>query len=49
MKLADSFGVLGIRTNSDGFGDALGEALKAEAPVLLEVDVPVEMPPFQII
>ena len=49
MKLADSFGVLGIRTHSDGFGDALGEALKAEAPVLLEVDVPVEMPPFQII
>ena len=49
MKLADSFGVLGIRTHSDGFGDALGEALKADAPVLLEVDVPVEMPPFQII
>ncbi len=49
MKLADSFGAVGIRTNSDGFGDALGEALKANAPVLLEVEVPVEMPPFQIV
>jgi acetolactate synthase-1/2/3 large subunit len=49
MKLADSFGAVGIRTNSDGFGDALGEALRADAPVLLEVEVPVEMPPFQIV
>ena len=49
MKLADSFGAVGIRTNSDGFGDALGEALNANAPVLLEVEVPVEMPPFQIV
>ena len=49
MKLADSFGAVGIRTNSDGFGDALNEALKANAPVLLEVEVPVEMPPFQIV
>ena len=49
MKLADSFGAVGIRTNSDGFGDALGEALRANAPVLLEVEVPVEMPPFQIV
>lgn len=49
MKLADAFGVVGIRTDSAGFGDALGEALSANAPALLEVEVPVEMPPFQIV
>lgn len=49
IKLAESFGAVGIRTDPNGFGHALGEALKKTAPVLLEVEIPVEMPPFQII
>jgi acetolactate synthase-1/2/3 large subunit len=49
VKLAESFGAVGMRTNPDGFGDALTKALGANAPVLLEVEVPNMMPPFQIV
>ncbi|HAL48132.1 MAG: thiamine pyrophosphate-binding protein [SAR202 cluster bacterium] len=49
VKLAESFGAVGMRTNPDGFGDALTKALDANAPVLLEVEVPNMMPPFQIV
>ena len=49
MKLSDAFGVMGIRTDPDGLGPALRRALDANAPVLLEVDLPVMMPPFQIV
>ena len=48
-KFADSFGAVGLRTDPAGLGQALKEALAAEAPVLLEVEVPVMMPPFQIV
>ncbi len=49
VKLAESFGVVGMRTDVDGLGASLKEALSANSPVLLEVDVPVMMPPFQIV
>ena len=49
LKFADSFGVVGLSTDPAGLGQALKEALAAEAPVLLEVEVPVMMPPFQIV
>ncbi|MCH8109291.1 MAG: thiamine pyrophosphate-binding protein [Chloroflexi bacterium] len=49
VKLAESFGAVGMRTDVDGLGASLKEALAANAPVLLEVDVPVMMPPFQIV
>ncbi len=47
LKLADAYGAVGIRTNPAGLGQSLGEALSANAPVLLEVEVPIMMPPFQ--
>ena len=49
VKLAESFGALGMRTDVDGLGASLREALSAGRPTLLEVDVPVMMPPFQIV
>ena len=49
MMFAQSFGTVGIRTDPAGLGDALKQAFDANAPVVLEVEVPVMMPPFQII
>ncbi len=49
QKLAEAFGVKGLRCGPDGFGAALEEALAAKAPVLLEVEVPVMVPPFQVV
>ena len=49
MKLADAYGVVGMRCKPDSLGATLCEALSANAPVLLEVDVPVMMPPFQVV
>ena len=49
LKFADSFGAVGLSTDPAGLGRALAEALAADAPVLLEVEVPVMMPPFQIV
>ncbi len=49
VKLAESFGALGMRTNPAGLGETLREALSANAPVVLEVVVPTMMPPFQIV
>ena len=46
VKLAESFGAVGMRTEPDGLGPALQQALAANAPVLLEVEVPTMMPPF---
>ncbi len=47
LKLAEAFGAIGLRTDPAGFGHALRKALSIDAPVLLEVEVPVMMPPFQ--
>lgn len=49
VKLAESFGAVGLRTRPEGLGESLEEALAADAPVVLEVEVPNMMPPFQII
>ncbi len=49
VKLAESFGAVGMRTDVDGLGASVKEALSANSPVLLEVDVPVMMAPFQIV
>ena len=45
VKLAESFGAIGIRTDPDGLGSALQQALAANAPVLLEVEVPIMQVP----
>jgi len=49
MKLADAYGVAGMRCTPETLGATLAEALSANAPVLLEVDVPIMMPPFQVV
>ena len=49
MKLADAFGVRGLRTDVAGLGASLREALSADVPVVLEVVLPNMMPPFQIV
>ena len=46
VKLAESFGAVGMRAEPDRLGEALSEALAADAPVVLEVPVPVMPPPF---
>jgi acetolactate synthase-1/2/3 large subunit len=49
VKLAGSFGAVGLRTEPAGLGSALREALAANVPVVLEVVIPNLMPPFQIV
>ena len=49
VKLAESFGAVGMRTEPDGIGTSLKKAVAANAPVLLEVVLPNMMPPFQIV
>ena len=49
VKLAEAFGAVGMRCDPAGLGTALEAALAEDAPVLLEVEVPIMMPPFQII
>jgi acetolactate synthase-1/2/3 large subunit len=49
VKLAEAYGAVGMRTTPEGFDEALGKALAANAPVLLEVQVPNMMPPFQLV
>ena len=49
VELAKAFGAVGMRTDPAGLGPALQDGLAADAPVLLEVEVPNMMPPFQIV
>ncbi|MEE8137589.1 MAG: thiamine pyrophosphate-dependent enzyme [Thermoanaerobaculia bacterium] len=49
VQLAKAFGAVGMRTDPAGLGPVLQDALAADAPVLLEVEVPNMMPPFQIV
>ncbi|MCH8184894.1 MAG: thiamine pyrophosphate-binding protein [Chloroflexi bacterium] len=49
VALAKAFGAVGMRTDPAGLRPALQDALAADAPVLLEVEVPNMMPPFQIV
>ena len=49
MKLAEAYGVVGMRCRPEELGASLGEALSSNAPFLLEVEVPIMMPPFQVV
>ena len=49
VRLAEAFGAVGMRCHPAGLAAALEAALDANAPVLLEVEVPIMMPPFQIV
>ncbi len=49
VKLAEAFGAVGMRCDPAGLAGTLEAALAADAPVLLEVEVPIMMPPFQIV
>ena len=49
LKLAEAFGVRGMQADPASIGEALRDALSADAPVLLEVELPNMMPPFQIV
>ena len=49
LKVAEAFGVQGMKAEPDNIGDALQQAFAANAPVLLEVELPNMMPPFQIV
>ena len=48
-RMAESFGAVGVKLGGPAeLGDALRDALKADAPVVIEVPMPVLTPPFQI-
>ena len=47
-KLAELFGVKGMKADPDQLGRALREALEARQPVVIEVPIPTLVPPFQI-
>jgi acetolactate synthase-1/2/3 large subunit len=50
LKLADAFGVRGLRTDPGGLGAALREALAGPGPALVEVEMPLlTVPPFQVV
>ena len=49
VKLAESFGAVGMRAQPEEFGPALRQALDAQRPVLLEVPIPTRVPPFQVV
>ena len=49
VKLAESFGAVGMRAQPEEFGPALRQALGAQRPVLLEVPIPTQTPPFQVV
>lgn len=46
VKLAESFGAVGLKTNPDGLANSILEAVDLKAPVLLEVETPLMAPPF---
>jgi acetolactate synthase-1/2/3 large subunit len=47
-KLAELFGVKGMKADPDQLGRALREALEARQPVVIEVPISTLVPPFQI-
>jgi acetolactate synthase-1/2/3 large subunit len=48
VKLAEVFGVRGLRATPERLGKALREALDSKQPVVVEVPVPTMIAPFQI-
>ncbi len=47
-RLAESFGVKGLKTDPERLGKILNEALEAKQPVVIEVPLPTLIAPFQI-
>jgi acetolactate synthase I/II/III large subunit len=47
-RLAELFGAKGMKSDPEGLGGALREALKAKEPVVIEVPMPTLIAPFQI-
>ena len=47
-KLGELFGAKGLKAEPENLGRALGEALEAKQPVVIEVPIPTLIPPFQI-
>lgn len=48
VRLAESFGALGLRAQPQEVGQALQSALKANRPAVIEVPLPTFPPPFQM-
>ncbi len=48
VKLAESFGVRGLKSDPERLGKVLKEALEAKQPVVIEVPLPTLIAPFQI-
>ncbi|MCS7207564.1 MAG: thiamine pyrophosphate-binding protein [Dehalococcoidia bacterium] len=48
VRLAESYGAVGIRARPEEVGQALQTALKATRPVVIEVPIPTLPPPFQM-
>ena len=46
VKLAESFGAVGMKTSPEGLASALSKAVDLTSPVLLEVETPLMSPPF---
>ena len=49
VMLAQSFGATGIRTDTDGIGEAITKAMSANSPAVIDVEITNMMPPFQIV
>ena len=49
VMLAQSFGATGIRTDTDGIGEAITKAMSANSPAVIDVEIANMMPPFQIV
>jgi len=47
-KLAEAFGAMGMKTDPEGLGKALEEALAAKRPAVIEILIPTLTPPFQL-
>ena len=49
VRLAESFGVIGLRTTPENLDASLQEALAAQKPVMMEIALPNMMPPFHLV
>ena len=49
VMLAESFGATGIRTDTNGIGEAITKAMSANSPAVIDVEIDNMMPPFQIV
>ena len=49
VMLAQAFGATGIRTDTDGIGEAITKAMSVNSPAVIDVEIDNMMPPFQIV